>query len=575
MKGFLVALAAAAALLGGAGAATLAIEHRLAALAPGGVEIARLHYNPLSGRLTLVGVRARDAAGRERFSADGVEATARPLALLARSLSLARVRVTAPRLTLRTSDALLTDLPLRIEDLAVTGGSVVVEEAGEGGTPVRADDLHVRLSRLTTAATDQSDIAFAVEMAMYGTLVHVTGQPRGAGYAVHVRAHGLDVPALARDVPGRGLDGLEEGRGEVDAVVVLAGGRLLASGYARLADVVLALPVPGRPRLRAKAVSVVADGFDLASGAGRLSRVELTAPSLSLPLATAAPTLAALHARLRMPSELLLRRVAVAGGTLALAGHGGTRLRHIEVAARAPERHGAGAWIVSARAALDSGAAVALDGRLSRDLRALDAAARVHRVALAPWRALAGAPSDWDARVSFEGRLRVSAGEDEPAVTLTGQAVLADVSTAGGDGFRAERIALGIRRLQWPAADAVVDTVVMTRPAFALPVVTPWPGLLVTGNLSVVDGEVRERQDRRALHDLEVRLAPDGGGAAHLRLSASADGGRLVGVDRLVPYEAAGEAGVPLRLLLAALEEAAAAFATAAPAALPAAAVAP
>jgi hypothetical protein len=145
----------------------------------------------------------------------------------------------------------------------------------------------------------------------------------------------------------------------------------------------------------------------------------------------------------------------------------------------APERHAAGTgWIVSARAALDSGAELALDGRLARDLRALDAAARVHRVALAPWRALTGAPTDWDARVSFDGRFRVTAGEGEPAVTLTGHAELADVSAAGGDGFRAERIALGIRRLQWPAASAVVDTLVMTRPAFALPVVTPWPGLL-------------------------------------------------------------------------------------------------
>jgi hypothetical protein len=211
---------------------------------------------------------------------------------------------------------------------------------------------------------------------------------------------------------------------------------------------------------------------------------------------------------------------------------------------------------------------------VARDLRALDAAARMHGVDLGAWRALTGAPAGWDARVSFEGRLRVVAGEDEPAVTLTGHAVLADVSSAGGSGFRAERVALGLRRWQWPAAEAVVDTVVMTRPAFALPVATPWPGLRVTGNLSVVDGEVRERGDDRALRALDVRLAPDGGGTAHLRLSASAPGGRLVGVERLVPFEGAAEAGVPLRLLLAALEEAARA-ATDVPGTPPAAAVAP
>jgi hypothetical protein len=75
--------------------------------------------------------------------------------------------------------------------------------------------------------------------------------------------------------------------------------------------------------------------------------------------------------------------------------------------------------------------------------------------------------------VSFDGRLRVAAREGETAITLAGQAVLTDVSRAGRDGFRVERVALGIRGLRWPSAAAVVDTVVMTPPAFAVPAVLP------------------------------------------------------------------------------------------------------
>jgi hypothetical protein len=149
-------------------------------------------------------------------------------------------------------------------------------------------------------------------------------------------------------------------------------------------------------------------------------------------------------------------------------------------------------------------------------------------------------------------------GEGEAAVTLAGQAVLADVGAGGRSGFRADRIAVGIRRLQWPSAEAVVDSVVMTRPAFALPAATPWPHLLVTGNLSVVDGELRETVNEPALRDLAVSLAPTGSaGAAHLRLSASMVGGRRLGVDRIVPYDEPTEGAVPLRLLLSALEDAA------------------
>ena len=424
MKALLVALAAVAALLVAAGGVTLALERRLATLTPGGVEIDTLEYNPLSGRLRLAGVRARDADGREVFQAEGIAATASPLPLLVGSLTLSRMVVESPRLTLSSPAMLATALPVRIEDVAVTGGRVVIEHAG-GGPPLRADDLELRLGRLTTARAGQPDLAFACELVTSGTLVRVTGQPRGTGYALHVRAQDVDVVRLARELPGSRVTSLRGGRGEVDAVLHLAGGRLLAAGRARVADLVVALPVRGQPRLRAASVTVVADGFDLFSGAGRIARVMVDAPSLSLPVATAAPTLAALLDWLRAPADVLVRRIAVTDGTLALTGAGGVRLRHVQVAAGASERT-LDEWAVTARAALDGGADVALDGRLARDLRALDAAARMSRGGVTPWRGLTGTAIAWDSRVSFEGRLRVAAREG--AVTLTGQTSLADES---------------------------------------------------------------------------------------------------------------------------------------------------
>jgi hypothetical protein len=454
MRGLLVALAMLSALLGVSGASTLLIERRLDALAPGGVEIARLHYDPLGGRLLLEGVRARDAAGRELFRAQQVIARMSPLQLLARPLTLGQARVTAPRLTLPpaagfdlaglaaglgAAPAEATSLPVRIEDLLVIGGSVVM--AGSGAPLVR--DLDVRLSRLTTATLDQVDVAFAVEMAAYGTTVYVTGQPRGAGYALHVRARGLDAAALVRDFPMGPVHGLQHGRGELDAELRLAGGRLLASGSVRVDDVVLMLPVPGRPRLRAASLSAVVDNLDLVSGGGRIVRLDLDAPSLSLPTAAAAAAFAALARPLRHhPDDLLIRRVFVSGGTLALEGAGGVRLERVRLTAHTAERRGGGAWTVSAQAGLGPDAQIALEGSLTRDLRRLDAAARMQHVALGPWRALLGDAATRDARVSFDGRLRAAVQDGQTAVTLAGPVLMnrlgvdelvpCDTPTAGG-----------------------------------------------------------------------------------------------------------------------------------------------
>jgi hypothetical protein len=432
VKALLAALVAFAVLVGGAGGATLLLERRLAALTPGGVEIDALRFNPFTGALTLAGVRARGADGRERFQADHVEALVSPLTLLGGTVTLARARVDAPRVTLAGLDALVAPPPLWAEDLVVTRGRVVVEGTGEAPA-LHAGDLDLQLRRR----------AFALQAAMYGTLLSVTGQPRGDGYALHLRARDVDVPALARDLPVGLLAGLQGGRGELDVVLQRVGERLLAWGQLRVADVSVALPVRGRPRLRAATATVVADGFDLLSGAGRIARVHVGAPSLALPVATAASTLAALLEPLRLPADLLVRRVAITDGTLLLTGPGGVRLERLQVAAASSERRLTEAWAVSARGRLDRAAEVALEGRLARDLRALDAAARLRRVGRAPWRGLTGAGTDWDARVAFDGRLRVGAAAGEPAITLIGQAGLPE----GGEPVEVHQ------SVRYPAAD--------------------------------------------------------------------------------------------------------------------------
>ena len=365
-------------------------------------------------------------------------------------------------------------------------------------------DLDMRLSRLTTATVDPRDVAFAIEMAVYGTVVHVTGQPRGAGYALRVRARGVDVAALVRDFPVVALPGLEQGRGDIDASLRLADGRVLMSGHVRMADVVLVLPVAGQPRLRAATLAVAADVFDLVAGTGRISRLEIGEPSLSLPQAAATTTIAALAEPLRGARRLIVRRVAVTDGALELTGAGGVQLEGIRLSAQLSEIEGR--WTVSARAALGVAGEVAIDGTLARDLHELDAVTRLRDVAIAPWRALAGLPAGWDAQLSFDGRLRATIQHGEPAAFVTGAAVLADVGT---------------------------------------------------GDVRVVERKLREAAAGHALRQLTLSLtATDTVGAAQLQLSASSNGGDRLGLDRVVTYEASPERGIPLLLLLPVREDA-------------------
>ena len=592
MRPLVAVLALAAALLGVAGGGTLLVERRLAALAPGGVTFGTLHYNPFTGSLAVSDVRGRDAAGREIFGAEQVQATANPVSLLGGVLSLGRVRVTVPRLTLRADSGVAAGggfafgdvtaglgvahvllgsrgalaLPLNVADLVISGGRVTIEGAGEDGAPLVVRDLDLRLSRLTTAAVDTADVAFAVEMAVYGTIVYVTGQPRGGGYVIHVRARGLDAVALARDVPVGALAGLERGQAEIDADLVLAGGRVLASGFVRVTDVTLTLPLAGRPRL----LAVAADAFDLTTGVGRITRLDLVAPLLALPAARAAAVLGEAVDPLRDGRELVVRRISVSDGTLALEGPAGVRLSRLQLTAQLPERRAESGWVVSARAALGDEAEVSVDGLVARDLRGLDAITRLSRVPLAPWRTLAGSTPGWDARVSFDGRLKLVTREGDTVATATGQAELSDVSGSTPGGFRAERIALGIRRLRWPGADAIFDRVVITRPAFGVGALSAWTGSLVTGGFSVVDGDVTGIAPGHALHRVAMDLASDeAGGLARLRFSASTEAGGRLDLDRVVAY-GAGDPGLPLGLLAATLDEATRS-ASVAPSALPAA----
>jgi hypothetical protein len=589
VRALVAVFALTAILFGVAGLGTILVERRLAALAPGGVEVAALHYNAFTGHLSLRDVRAFDATGREVLRAEHVAATASAPSLVRGALSLGRVRVVAPRLTLHPDAGLAFDdmaaglgaahaffgssgalaLPLRVDDLAIAGGILTIAGAGEGGAPLVVRDLDVRLSRLTTAAPGERDVAFAVEMLLYGAIVHVTGQPRGAGYAVHVRARGLDAVGLARDVPAlAALVTIERGQAEIDAQLVLADGRVLASGFVRLADAVLTLPVRGRPRLRATSLAVTADAFDLGRRTGRIARLDLNAPSLVLPVGGAAATLNALVAPLREDGGVVLRRLSIADGTLALEGAGGVRMSRVQLAAHLQERRAESAWVVSGRAAVGDDADVSVDGLVARDVRALDAVTRLTRVPLASWHALAGTAPGWDARVSFDGRLRVVARDGGTVASATGQAELSDVSSTAG-GFRAERIALGIRQLRWPAAQAIFDRVVLTRPAFDLAALSAWRKSTVTVGMTVVDGEVSGSTPGRRLHDVGVELARDDvGGLARLRLSAATDTGSRIALDRVVAVAPVDE-GVPLGLLAMTLEEAARAATLTVPSALP------
>lgn len=392
MKALVALVALAAALFGGAGALPLVLEARLAGLAPGGLAVAGLHYNPLTGRLTLRSVSARDAHGREIFRADEVEATAALVDLLGGApLTLQRVHVVAPRLVLAQAPALtlaglggagFAAAPVVVEGIDVSHGAVVVEEPGRRAVVAR--DLTARLDR--GYGLGDGDAAFAVETALYGTSVRLTGQPIGRGsYALRVRARGLDAAALLEDFPqalaGAGVR-LTEGRADVDATLVVAGSRMVASGQLRLERVVVRFVEPRSAPLMATAIVLAVDRWDLAAGSGRISRLELQQPQLTLERSTPA-ALTALVDWLAGP-DVMLRRLRIVDGTVRLTtGAEPVVLRGLTLGLQAAGETGPRAgFVLTARAGVGASGRLALDGALSRDLSRAEGAVRVVGVTL-------------------------------------------------------------------------------------------------------------------------------------------------------------------------------------------------
>src|SRR5262249_16309453 len=294
----LVALVAlASALFGAAGALPLVLEARLAALAPGGLAVNGLHYNPLTGRLTLHGISAHDGAGREIFRADEVEATA-PLADLVadsarrvegvRGVGGGLVIGQAPALTLVSLGAGFAAAPVSVNGIAVSDGNLIVEEPGRRALVAR--DLTASADRLS--GIGESDAAFSVETALYGTTVRITGQPvSGGAYALRVRAQGLDAAALLEDFPrllSPARIRLTQGRGDIDATLVIAQSRVLASGQLRLEHLVARFAEPRSAPFVASALIIAVDRWDVVAGTGRISRLELQRPTLTLERATPA-----------------------------------------------------------------------------------------------------------------------------------------------------------------------------------------------------------------------------------------------------------------------------------------------
>ena len=424
MKLLLAALALAAALFGGAGAATWLVEQRLAALTPGGVTFDALSYNPLTGQLVVRHVSGRDASGREVFRADEVRATAPVADLLTGVVTLQRAQVASPRLVVHAAPVMrLIGLggaasraaPIAVNGLVVTHGALVIEDAGRD-EPLIIRDLAVSADRM---AAFGGDGAFAVEMALYGTNVRVTGQRAlGApGYAVHVRANGLDAVAALRDFPrltaGTGVT-LTGGRADIDATLLFAEQGVLVSGQARLERVLARFADRGLSPFSAAAIILGVDRWDVAAGAGRISRLELRAPRLSVSLRRGVPPMLASLLEMFGDDGLVLRRVRIVDGMLTLdVPEGPVTLRGLNVALQARESLSGAGFVLTGRAGLGIDGHLSVQGALSRDFRHADGALRAGRI-------IAGTCAVTDATVRLP---------DEPSLRAVIEALSATCNT--------------------------------------------------------------------------------------------------------------------------------------------------
>lgn len=387
MKILLALVSLAAAFLGSAGVATWLVEQRLATLMPGGLAFRVLSYNPLTGRLLLRDVSGRTADGREIFRAEEVSATAPVGGLLAGAVTLQRVQVASPRLVVPAAPVLrLISLggaaarvaPIAVNGLVVTHGALVIEDAARG-EPLVVRDVAVRADRM---AAFGGEGAFAVEMALYGASVRITGQRAlGApGYAVHVRASGLDAVAALRDFPmvlaGTGVT-LAQGRVDIDGTLLFAEQGILASGQARLERVLARFADRRLAPFSAASIILGVDRWDLGAGAGRIARLELRAPRLSVSLRRSIPPLLTSLLELVGDDDVILRRLRVVDGHVTLdRADGPVTLRRLSLALQARERLAGAGFLVTARAGVGTDGHLAVDGELARDLRTAEGALR-------------------------------------------------------------------------------------------------------------------------------------------------------------------------------------------------------
>jgi hypothetical protein len=391
VKILLAAVSLAALLLGGAGVATWLVDNRLSTLTPGGVVFESLSYNPLTGRLHLRHVRARDASGREVFRADDIRASAPVADLLAGIVTLERARIASPRLVVPAGPVMKLialggvaprPAPIAVHGLVVTHGALVIEDASRD-QPLVVKDLAVRADRM---AAFGGHGAFAVEMALYGASVRLTGQrPLGApGYAVHVRGHGLDAVAALRDFPSlvahTGVT-LTRGRADVDGTLLFAEQGLLVSGQARLEQVLARFADRRLSPFSAAAIILGVDRWDVSAGAGRIARLELRAPRLSVSLRRRAPALLAKVLDVFGDEGVVLRRVRIVDGTLTLdVPQGPITLRRLTLGLQARETLSGAGFVLTGRAGVGAEGRLSVEGALSRDLRHAEGALRAGAV---------------------------------------------------------------------------------------------------------------------------------------------------------------------------------------------------
>jgi hypothetical protein len=460
--------------------ATVLVECRLSALAPGGVDFTRLSYNPVSGALRLEGVRARDAAGRTVFTSPRIAGRVDLGGVLGGHVVLRGLEVVSPRIVIASWQSDVVDLadggawarlgtPLTVEGVMVTDGTLIARDGRPDGGEILARGIDVRLDRLEAASPrGWTDAAFMVQMTAYGTTVHLTGRPRPSGdYALHVRAHDADLVAWLRDFPLAGVAAAPGAHGELDATITVADGRATISGAARGGPVAMALGPEGQ--VRARDVHVVFDGVDPATRVGRLSTIHLQSPSVTLVTHGPDRILGETRGLVTRLVGNALRRLTVVDGDVTLVTPSGARLARVvgvTVGLDARPRRDSRDLVVSAAGRVGAGGRVSLHGVVRPREGSFDGEVHLADLALgglgaplvSPERASEGA-------LSFNGHVNVvdADGVTSASVAAARMTWRAPVRRD----FRAEALTVALRRYDWPRGIAVIDSLTLTRPAWS------------------------------------------------------------------------------------------------------------